>query len=281
MTILAGALRASGGKQFVAGKDLSHDTTSIHEYVGVCPQFDVVWADLTVSEHLAFQARQRGVPSHRLDAEVQQAALAVGLDGDGFFTKAGELSGGMRRRLSIAMSIVGNPPIVFMDEPTTGLDPDNRQHVWKIVQNLKKPNRLILMTTHSMEEAEALCTRIGIMAKGELRCIGSAQHLKSKYGKGYTLTVNLLPSDEEIQQQEKLGDFVMNNLSCGEGTLLSSINRTKKFLVPRNASTSISNIFKQMEQNKAALGIREWGLTLSTLEDVFVSTVAEEDRQEE
>ena len=76
---------------------------------------DIVWHDLTVSEHLSFQARQRGVPQHRLYSEVQQAAIAVGLDGDGFSTKAGELSGGMRRRLSIAMSIVGNPPIIFMD----------------------------------------------------------------------------------------------------------------------------------------------------------------------
>lgn len=115
MSVLCGTLRATGGKQYVAGKDLSVDTTSIHQYVGVCPQFDVVWPDLTVAEHLAFQARQRGVLDRRLEASVQQAAVAVGLDGDGFFTKAGELSGGMRRRLSIAMSIVGDPPIIFMD----------------------------------------------------------------------------------------------------------------------------------------------------------------------
>ena len=157
MTILSGALRATAGNQFVAGKNLAFDTSSIHEYVGVCPQFDVVWHDLSVAEHLSFQARQRGVPSYRLSAEVQQAALAVGLDGDGFYTKAGELSGGMRRRLSIAMSIVGDPPIVFMDEPTTGLDPDNRQQVWKIVQSLKNPNRLILMTTHSMVSSVLCC----------------------------------------------------------------------------------------------------------------------------
>ncbi len=78
----------------------------------------VVWKDLTVAEHLTFQARQRGIPSHRLSGEVQKAAISVGLDGDGFYTKAGDLSGGMRRRLSIAMSIVGNPPIIFMDGKT-------------------------------------------------------------------------------------------------------------------------------------------------------------------
>ena len=115
ISILSGTLLATEGKQFVAGCDLKVDPNRIHKYVGICPQFDVVWHDLTVAEHLSFQARQRGVTQHRLTAEVQKAALAVGLDGDGFFTKAGLLSGGMRRRLSIAMSIVGDPPIVFMD----------------------------------------------------------------------------------------------------------------------------------------------------------------------
>jgi ABC-type multidrug transport system ATPase subunit len=115
MSILSGTLLPSAGSIFVTGCDLSQSTAAIHQFVGVCPQFDVVWHDLTVSEHLAFQARQRGVPSHRVTAEVQVAAAAVGLDGDGFKTKAGELSGGMRRRLSIAMSVVGNPPVIFMD----------------------------------------------------------------------------------------------------------------------------------------------------------------------
>jgi len=115
MSILAGALRATAGNQYVMGKNLIEDTSAIYRYVGVCPQFDVVWHDLSVAEHLSFQARQRGIPSERLYSEVQQAAIAVGLDGDGFYTKAGELSGGMRRRLSIAMSIVGNPPIIFTD----------------------------------------------------------------------------------------------------------------------------------------------------------------------
>jgi ABC-type ATPase involved in cell division len=81
-----------------------------------------------------------------------QQAISVGLDGDSFRASASKLSGGMRRRLSIGMSIVGNPKILFLDEPTTGLDPKNRQHVWKIIQGLKQPNRMILITTHSMQE---------------------------------------------------------------------------------------------------------------------------------
>jgi ABC-type multidrug transport system ATPase subunit len=124
-----------------------------------------------------------------------------------------------------------------------------------------------------MEEAEALCSRIGIMARGELQCVGSAQHLKSKFGKGYTLTVNLLPAPDKVAQDEHLMTFIVDTVSGGEGALLSSINHSRKFLVPKNPTTSISKIFKIMETNKTRLGIREWGLSMSTLEDVFISTV--------
>lgn len=115
MSILCGALQKSGGEIFLGGHDIALNPSAIHEYVGMCPQFDVVWNDLTVAEHLAFQARQRGTPEAKVRAVVQQAAISVGLDGDSFDTAASKLSGGMRRRLSIAMSIVGDPPIIFMD----------------------------------------------------------------------------------------------------------------------------------------------------------------------
>lgn len=145
--------------------------------------------------------------------------------------------------------------------------------VWKIIQNLKNPNRLILMTTHSMEEAEALCSRIGIMAKGRLRCVGSAQHLKEKFGKGYTLTINLLPTHMGPEQSAVVDNFVQEELGKSTGQLLSSINRTKKYLLLKSPALTISEIFRQMESNKEKLGIREWGLSMSTLEDVFITTV--------
>ena len=149
----------------------------------------------------------------------------------------------------------------------------NKAHVWKIIQALKTPERLILMTTHSMEEAEALCSRIGIMARGELQCIGSAQHLKSKFGKGYALTINLVDNSTSTSDEE-LTAFVTDVLSGGQGVLISSINKTRKYLIPKNASVHISHIFKEMELNKMRLGVREWGLTMSTLEDVFISAVS-------
>lgn len=133
-----------------------------------------------------------------------------------------------------------------------------------------------------MEEAEALCSRIGIMARGELQCIGSAQHLKTKFGKGFALTINLVDSNlvSSLEGEEELTAFVRDTLSGGHGVLLSSINKTRKFLIPRAASVHISHIFKQMELNKTRLGIREWGLAMSTLEDVFISTVAKNQQEE-
>ena len=96
----------------------------------------------------------------------------------------------MKRRLSVAISIIGNPAILFLDEPTTGLDPDNRRKLWDILLACKHADRSILITTHSMEEADVLCDTISILTNGILRCIGSAQHLKAKYGNGYYMYIN-------------------------------------------------------------------------------------------
>lgn len=85
--------------------------------------------------------------------------------------KTKELSGGMKRRLSVAISLVGDPKIVFLDEPSTGLDPENRRHLWEIISKCRE-KRAMMLTTHSMEEADVLCNRIGIVANGVLRCIG-------------------------------------------------------------------------------------------------------------
>jgi ABC-type multidrug transport system ATPase subunit len=129
-----------------------------------------------------------------------------------------------------------------------------------------------------MEEAEALCTRIGIMAKGQLRCVGSAQHLKAKYGKGYTLTVNSLPaaSAGEMEERQRVLDaFILEDVGNGHASILSAINRTKKYLIDKAAAPSIAEIFKSMEAHKARLFIREWGLSMTTLEEVFISAVEE------
>ena len=155
--------------------------------LGLCPQFDCLWEDLTVQEHLLLYARIKGIRNHALNFAARRAAESVQLDGDSFQKVVSELSGGTRRRLSIAIALVGDPVVLVLDEPTTGLDPDTRNSIWRCISDVAR-GRAVLLTTHSMEEADALCDRIGIMANGKLRCLGTPLHLKNKFGQGYVLS---------------------------------------------------------------------------------------------
>ena len=165
--------------------------------LGLCPQFDFLWDELTVCEHLALYARIKGIGDEtRIQNAARRAAELVDLDGDAYRKAAGNLSGGMRRRLSIAIALVGDPAVLVLDEPTTGLDPDTRFQIWRCVAAAKK-KRAVLLTTHSMSEADALCDRIGIMTGGTLQCLGTPLHLKNKFGAGYVLSASLSSLTEE------------------------------------------------------------------------------------
>ena len=106
---------------------------------------------------------------------------------------SGTLSGGNKRKLSVAMAMIGNPRIVFLDEPSTGMDPRARRFMWKVIARVatQRKDATVVLTTHSMEEAEALSSRLGIMVKGNFQCIGTPQHIKSKYGEGLEVELKL------------------------------------------------------------------------------------------
>jgi len=278
--LLTGLVKPSheggAGKIFMAGWDIEAHPEAVHRLIGVCPQHDVVWNELTVQEHLEFQCRQRGIPEVSIYSESQRAAIAVGLDGDAFRTAAANLSGGMRRRLSIGMSIVGDPPLLVLDECSAGLDPENRQRIWQVIQSLRRPDRLILLTTHSMTEAEALCSRIGILAHGTLQCVGTPLALRFRYSQTYTLTINLHPGEGGAAlAQDELDDWVRDTVGDGDAELTSTVNCTRRYSVPKTAG-SIGRIFDLLEAAKDCgrpVAIREWGVGLTTLEDVFIRAV--------
>jgi ABC-type multidrug transport system ATPase subunit len=159
---------------------------SVYMSIGVCPQHDILWGDLSVAEHVLFYARLKGVALDKESKALDIALKKVRLEPfRNRLTKT--LSGGEKRRLSIAIALIGNPSVAFLDEPTTGLDPEVRRLIWNIIQTAKA-GRTIVLTTHSMEEAEVLCNRIGIMAKGTLRCLGPQLRLKEIYGRGFKLS---------------------------------------------------------------------------------------------
>jgi len=197
LKILTGdALPTAGGAR-LAGYDIISQQPEVRRLLGYCPQFDALLELLTAREHLELYARIKGVPEQELHAVVQAQLQAFDLLP--YANKlAGTLSGGNKRKLSVAIALIGNPPIVFLDEPSTGMDPVARRFMWGVISRVATERKQcsIILTTHSMEEVEALCTRIGIMVGGRLRCLGSAQHLRTRHGQGWVSDMRLVAPSE-------------------------------------------------------------------------------------
>jgi ABC-type multidrug transport system ATPase subunit len=270
LSMMSGGLVPSAGTCHVAGYSVTTDVKKVNQVLGFCPQFDVVWDDMTVYQHLAFYSRLKGVPAAKLSVAVQQAAEKVQLDGDALHQTASTLSGGMRRRLSLGISLLADPPVVYLDEPTTGLDPETRREVWDIVQKEQEGGRCMVITTHSMEEADTLCTRIGIMAKGLLRCIGTQQHLKDRFGDGYKLSLQT----ESASNTDQVIEFLKQEVCTGCSLTTKLTPTSFTFALPK-AQVNVAQIFNTMERNKARLGVQNWGITQASLEEVFVKIALE------
>ncbi|KAL4855684.1 ABC transporter A family member 11 [Chlorella vulgaris] len=178
---LTGVLPLDGGEALVCGESIAAagGMDRVRPLMGVCPQFDVLWEQLTGAEHLLLFAAIKGLPSSVRQGDAARLLEEVKLSEAGG-VRAGSYSGGMKRRLSV----------VYLDEPTTGLDPLSRRHLWDLVDRAKR-DRAIVLTTHSMEEADILGDRIGIMARGRLRCIGNSLRLKSRFGSGYRISIRV------------------------------------------------------------------------------------------
>ena len=156
--------------------------------VGYCPQFDAIYEQLSVKEHLEFYGTIKGVRADYLDELVDRQIKDMDLNNYRDI-HAGKLSGGNKRKLSCAIALVGNPPIVLLDEPSTGVDPQAKRFMWTVISNIStlRKQSTVVLTTHSMEEAEALCPKMGIMVDGQFQCFGSAQHIKDKYADGFDI----------------------------------------------------------------------------------------------
>lgn len=155
--------------------------------MGFCPQHDVLFPDLSVIEHLRLFATFKGVDPSKCEAEIKQIIHDVDLDEKtDVLTK--NLSGGQKRRLSVAIAFIGGSKLIYLDEPTSGCDASVRRYIWEILKKYRN-DKIIVLTTHFMDEADYLGDKIAIMGDGELKCMGSSVFLKNKYGNGYNLTL--------------------------------------------------------------------------------------------
>ncbi|CAG8465050.1 7477_t:CDS:2 [Paraglomus occultum] len=273
MNILSGLTPATSGDALLYGYSVRNEMDSIRKIMGVCPQHDILFNDLTAREHIELYAGIKNVPADEIKKLTEERLAAVRL------TKvadkpAGTYSGGMKRRLSMLISTIGDPRIIFLDEPTTGMDPVNRRHVWSFIENFKR-GRVIVLTTHSMEEADVLGDRISIMAHGRLRALGNAIHLKNRFGAGYRVSLVCHPSDAPLLKsrvEARVSEAKLEDDSAG--ALIYEIPASSMHILP--------NLIMWMEDNKEASTaeptkklIKAWGVSQKSLEEAFLRLIRE------
>jgi len=204
MGMLTAEFPPTSGDATLAGYSVSREPQKTRRRIGYCPQFDAHFANLTGREHVELYASIKGIPQEFVREAAAAKLREVGLSEKDSDRLSVGYSGGMKRRLSLACAIIGQPQIVFLDECSTGVDPVARREIWQLISDMVAGRNVpdeektsVILTTHSMEECEALCPRIGIMANGRLRCLGSAQHLKNKFGQGFQVEMKVQVIDRE------------------------------------------------------------------------------------
>uniref|UniRef100_A0A671TWH5 P-type phospholipid transporter n=1 Tax=Sparus aurata TaxID=8175 RepID=A0A671TWH5_SPAAU len=262
--MLTGDTLVTSGEAFLAGKSILREIDQVHQNMGYCPQFDSINELLTGREHLELYAVLRGVPEKEVCDVAEWGIRKLGLVK--YADKAaGSYSGGNMRKLSTAMSLIGAPPVVFLDEPTTGMDPKARRALWNCIHSVIKEGRSVVLTSHSMEECEALCTRMAIMVNGRFRCLGSVQHLKNRFGDGYTIILRVAGHDPDLLPVMK---FIESELS---GSMLKEKHRNMLQYQLPSSLTSLAHIFSILAKNKDTLRIEDYSVTQTTLDQVFVN----------
>eukprot|EP01084_Bolivina_argentea_P195832 335847_1 len=208
ISMLTGLLDTTDGNALILGNYISDGMKQIRKSIGICPQHDVLFDRLTVREHLELFCKLKGVSSKLIESQVNKTLKDIDLiEKEHSFPC--NMSGGQRRKLSLGIAFIGGSKIVFLDEPTSGMDPASRRITWEFIQKQKR-NRCIVLTTHFMDEADILSDKIGIMCNGRLQCYGSSLFLKRLYGVGYTFTISLNIGTNTYEIKQLIDNLVLN-----------------------------------------------------------------------
>jgi ABC-2 type transport system ATP-binding protein len=199
--MLTTLLPPTSGKARIEGKDVVREKGAVRRLIGTVSQAQTTDENLTVRENLSIQGKMYGLSGRRLSERIERRLRQVGL-WERRKQPAGQLSGGMRRRLEIARGVLHSPRVLFLDEPTTGLDPQSRRSIWDMFDDMRErdPELAIVLTTHAMEEADYLCDRIAIMDQGRILCADTPQALKHGLAAGERVE---LATDREIAEDDR------------------------------------------------------------------------------
>ena len=293
ISMLTGMLEPTAGEFTVSGYSLEYGMSEIYKRMGLCPQHDILFEFLTAAEHVEMFARLKGAPTIAAAEKEREAILAAFelTERADFFAYA--LSGGMRRKVCVALSLTGDTKFVVLDEPSAGLDPGARRRLWQTLATLKE-GRSILLTTHYMDEAEILADRVSIMKDGQIACTGSPMELKEEYECGYDLIVTktpaqqaktalylqglgVIPGSEGSMQAAELPDnpdSPLVRLLCSmiPGARLRSdhhVAEELKFELPSTERKLFGKFFAELDPRKEELGVSSYGISMAPLEEVF------------
>uniref|UniRef100_A0A8C4ISX3 ATP-binding cassette, sub-family A (ABC1), member 4b n=1 Tax=Dicentrarchus labrax TaxID=13489 RepID=A0A8C4ISX3_DICLA len=274
--MLTGDSDVTSGEATVAGYSILTDILDVHQNMGYCPQFDAIDELLTGREHLYLYARLRGVPESEIPRVAEWGIQKLGLT-EYAGRCAGTYSGGNKRKLSTAIAMIGCPALVLLDEPTTGMDPHSRRFLWNAIMSVIQDGRAVVLTSHSMEECEALCTRLAIMVNGTFKCLGTIQHLKYKFGDGYVVTMKIKAAKPGLPPDLEPAEGFME--SCFPGCVQRE--RHYNTLQYEIASSSLARIFQLVVANKERLSIEDYSVSQTTLDQVFVNFAKQQTGEDE
>ncbi|CAH0479941.1 unnamed protein product [Peronospora belbahrii] len=271
ISMLTGLIPPTAGDATLYGRSIQENCNELRQIMGICPQHDVLFNELTVEEHLLLFGTMKQVPHGKLKDEVERMIREVGLV-EKRKVVARDLSGGQKRKLSVALAFIGDSKLIFLDEPTSGMDPYSRRFTWNLLQR-NRDDRVIVLTTHFMDEADILGDRIAIMADGRLCCAGSSLFLKNRYGSGYNLTMIKAPGCNI----EVVGKFLRNIIP--EAKCLSNFGSEVVFQLPSTSAGVFSTMLQALDDKMHSMHIVQYGMSVTTLEEVFLRISRDREEQ--
>ena len=263
INIISGIYTPTQGDIFYKGRSLVTNKDYLFDNIEICQQEDIFFDYLTVTEHLQFIYE---IKVGNTDIkEINELMIKVGL-WEKSTSLCNSLSGGQKRKLCTALSLIGNSNIILLDEPTSGMDPISKKSLWDLLKEYKK-NKIIVITTHSLDEAEYLGDRIGIMSDGHFICCGTSSFLKSKYPCGFN--INLLIDSKKFNDNKK--QIILEKIKTFEPQ--AEIKIASKSILSINIQSNnehIGEIFRYIEESKKELDIEDYTIASTSLEDVFL-----------
>jgi len=264
LSMLTGVTYPTRGDASVAGYSVRTQLEEIQKLLGYCPQFDALFDELTVREHLELYANLKAIPLPQIP-ELVSALMELLTLTEHEKKMAKECSGGNKRKLSLAIALLGTPRVMMLDEPSAGMDPMARRAILEVISfSVTDSDTSVILTTHLMEECEALANRIGIMVNGGLACLGSLQRLKSRFGAFWQMELQV--EDEKNTEQ---AHALVKSLSP-EAELLEWHRGHFMFKLP-SAGVPLAKVYREVEAAKKHMAIVDYSVSQCSLEQIFLA----------